>query len=98
MRPGLHEHPEGVLVDVVVAPRSQPEGLGGLRDGRWLVRVCAAPVDGAANEAVIAVVARSLRVGKRSVTVVSGQRSKRKRLLVAGVSPAEAGSMLTEGL
>ena len=94
MTAGISEHPEGALVDIIVVPRAQPAGVGELRGERWLVRVAAAPVDGAANEAVQAVVARRLGVAKSAVCVVAGARSRRKRLLVRGLAVADAAARL----
>ncbi len=44
----------------------------------------AAPVDGAANEALIALVAKSFGVPRRSVTIMAGQTARLKRLMIAG--------------
>ena len=75
-----------VLIDVRVIPRSSKPGLAGTREGAVLVRVNAPPVDGAANEALIEVLADALRVPRRAVTIVSGQRSRLKRVRVEGVT------------
>ena len=75
------------LFEVRVTPRAQPAGVAGCRDGRLVVRVGAAPVDGAANEAVLATVAAALGVRRRAVRLVSGERSRTKRLAVAGLTP-----------
>lgn len=47
-------------------------------------RVSAAPVDGAANEALIALVAKSFAVPRRSVSITAGQTARLKRLMIAG--------------
>ena len=50
-----------------------------------VVRVTAPPVDGAANEAVRALLAKRLRVAKRSVEIVRGERGREKLVRVAEV-------------
>ena len=75
-----------VFIDVRVIPRSSKPGLAGTREGAVLVRVNAPPVEGAANEALIEVLADALRVPRRAVTIVSGQRSRLKRVRVEGVT------------
>jgi uncharacterized protein (TIGR00251 family) len=50
-----------------------------------LVRLHAPPVEGAANAELIAVIAKTLGVPKRSVTIVSGERSRQKRVKVDGI-------------
>jgi len=63
--------------------------VAGLRDGALLVRLAAAPVDGAANLELIDLIARALHVAKRDVTIVSGERSRRKRVRIAGMNAAD---------
>lgn len=53
-----------------------------------LVRLSAPPVDGAANAELIEVMAGALGVPKRAITITSGEASRRKTLLIAGVSAA----------
>ena len=84
----------GVLIDVRVIPRAGRSGLAGTRDGALLVRLNAPPVDGAANTELIEVLARALAVPKRAVTLVTGDRSRRKRVRVEGVTPTAAGALL----
>ena len=57
-----------------------------MRDGALVIRLAAAPVDGAANAELIDVLARALRVPKRDVTIVSGERSRNKRVRIAGMN------------
>ena len=73
------------LIDVRVIPRAGRSGIAGLRDGALLVRLAAAPVDGAANQELIDVLAKALKVPKRSIEIVSGERSRAKRVRIAGV-------------
>lgn len=54
-----------------------------------VVRVTAPPESGKANDAVIALLAKRLRVPKRSVRIVRGHRSRDKRISVNGVTPAK---------
>ena len=75
-----------VILDVRVIPRAARPGLAGTRDGALLVRVSAPPVENAANEALIDVLSAALRVPKRAITIVSGERSRLKRVRVDGVT------------
>lgn len=76
----------GARIDVRVIPRSPRTGVEGVRNGRLLVRVTAPPVDSAANEAVVAVLADVLGVAKRSVRLVTGTIGRNKVVEVKGVS------------
>jgi len=81
VRPTAH----GVRIALKVIPRSPRAGVDGVRDGRLLLRVTAPPVDSAANEAVVAVLADLLGVSKRSVRLVSGATGRSKVVEVDGV-------------
>lgn len=76
----------GVLIDVRVIPRAAQSGLAGTRDGALLVRLKAPPVEGAANAELVEVLARALGVPRRAVTIASGERARRKRVRVEGVT------------
>jgi uncharacterized protein YggU (UPF0235/DUF167 family) len=65
-----------------VRPRASPEGIGGVRDGRLLVRVAAAPVDGAANERLIRILSRELATPLAMLILTRGVTSRDKDVLV----------------
>lgn len=77
-------------IDVRVVPRAGRSGFAGLRDGALLIRLAAAPVDGAANTELIAVLAQALHLPKRDITIVGGERSRSKRVRIAGMDAAQA--------
>ena len=70
-------------------PRARKTELGGVRDDALVVRLAAPPVEGAANEALVDYFAALLRLPRRAVRIVSGERGRRKRIALAGVT-AEA--------
>lgn len=59
-----------------------------MRDGSYLIRLAAAPVDGAANAELIAFLASLLDLPKRQVAIVSGEKSRSKRVKVKGLAAA----------
>ena len=61
-----------------------------MRGDAWLVRLQAPPVEGAANDELIALLAKLLDVPRRDVTLVSGERSRNKRIRVASLDAATA--------
>jgi uncharacterized protein (TIGR00251 family) len=69
-----------------VIPRARKTACSGVRDNALLIRVAAPPVEGAANEALVAFFSATLRVPRHAVRVVSGERGRRKRVAIAGVS------------
>ena len=80
----------GVLIDVRVIPRAGTSGFAGTRGGALLVRLNAPPVEGAANAELIELIAKTLGVAKRAVSIVSGERSRQKRVRVEGIAVAVA--------
>jgi uncharacterized protein (TIGR00251 family) len=73
---------------VHVQPRSNRAGIDGMHGDALYVRVNAPPVDGAANAAVIEVLAAALGVPKRSVSIVSGLTSRSKVVEVEEMTAA----------
>jgi uncharacterized protein (TIGR00251 family) len=80
----------GIAIRVRVIPRAARSGVAGTRGGRLLVRLHAPPVEGAANRALVDVLAAALSVPKRNVSIASGQASREKEVRVEGLDPATA--------
>jgi len=76
----------GVEIDVRVIPRAKKTRIDGERDGALLVRLAAPPVEGAANDALIRYFCDIFRVPRHAVRIISGERGRRKRLAVDGVT------------
>ena len=83
---------------VHVTPRAGRTVIAGTRDDMLLVRLAAAPVDGAANDALIELLSRSLAVAKRDVHIVSGERSRTKQVVVSGQSASTLNAVLAPRL
>lgn len=77
---------DGVVLRVMVQPNAGRTSYVGLHGDALKFQIAAPPVDGAANEALCAFVAKQLGLPKRSVVVGAGQTGRRKRLVVKGVS------------
>jgi uncharacterized protein (TIGR00251 family) len=73
---------------VRVQPRAKRDEIVGERAGSVLVRVTAPPVDGKANAAVCALVAKAARVPKNRVSVTRGETSRDKVVRVEGIEGA----------
>ena len=85
----------GVLLQLSVMPNAKRTEVDGLHDGALRVRLAAPPIDGRANEVLVAWLAKSLRVAKRDVEVLRGESSRRKQVAI-GVSLADASRWLSE--
>ena len=82
----IQETPQGVVISVRAAPRSSRAGLDGVVGDAVKVRVRSAPVDGKANKELVEVLADAFDLPKSAVSVVSGETSKTKRLLLRGAT------------
>ena len=75
-----------VLLSIRVQPRSRQNAIVGVRDKSLLLKVNAPPVDGAANEAVIALLAKALDLPKSTFSVQQGSKSREKSVKVEHVT------------
>ncbi len=82
--PWLTRLPDGIALDLYIAPRASRTQVCGTHDGRLKLQVAAPPVDGAANKEIVAFIARWLGVARGDVSIASGEQGKRKRVIVRG--------------
>jgi len=73
-----------LTLEVKVFPKNPHSSLGPVDGGRLQVRIHAAPEDGAANAAVVALLARAFAVSSRDVTILLGQTSRMKTVRITG--------------
>jgi uncharacterized protein len=78
----LSRHDEGLRLAVSVVPNAKRTGADGLYDGALRVRLAAPPVDGKANEVLVAWLAGELGLARRDVTLLRGQSSRRKSIAI----------------
>ena len=84
----------GTFIRLRVQPRASRERLEGVRDGHVRLRLTAPPVDGAANAACIAFLAKALHVSRAQIHVQAGEKSRDKLLHIAGMTPAQVAAAL----
>ena len=83
-----------IHLSVRVVPRATKAGVAGTRNGALLIRLQSPPVEGAANEELIEVIAKTFGVAKRDVSIVNGERSKLKRVALASVDRSHVDAVL----
>ncbi|MBW8843309.1 MAG: DUF167 domain-containing protein [Sphingomonadales bacterium] len=86
---GWRTTPDGIEIAVRVTPRSSRNELSP-GPGHVVARLNSPPVDGAANAALIELVARHFGVPKRNIRLIAGDRARLKRLAIAGDAEALA--------
>lgn len=82
---GIENTPGGITIRVHVVPRASANKVLGVHNGALKVALTAPPVEGAANKALVELMAKALGVPKSAVTIHSGETSRHKSLLVAGI-------------
>ena len=86
---------DGCTLSVRVHPGAKRDAVTGLHAGAVKIALNAPPVDGKANDALIAFVAESLRLPRSKVALIAGASSRSKTLRVTGKSAAEVQAALS---
>ena len=86
--------PTGTLIRLRVQPRARIACLDGLRDGYVRLRLTAPPVEGAANAACIAFLAKTLGISCAQLHLQAGARSRDKLVHITGLTPAQVAAAL----
>jgi uncharacterized protein (TIGR00251 family) len=73
---------EGIRLLIQAQPRASRTELVGVHNGALKIRVAAAPVEDAANDALLRFLAAALRVPRADLTLHSGAKTRRKVILV----------------
>jgi uncharacterized protein len=79
---------------VRVVPRAGRTAVAGVRGDAMLVRLAAPPVDGAANNALVAFIAELFGRPTRDITLVSGHASRSKRIAISGLTEDQVSARL----
>ena len=90
----LEAHADGVLVSVKLQPRASQNEICGQVGDELKIKVMAPPVDAAANEALIELLAEKLGCARNRVELIRGRKSRHKVLKISGFSSEQAFSKL----
>jgi uncharacterized protein len=82
------------LIRVKVTPRSSKNRIAGKEKDFYRAKVTSAPVEGKANDALIALLAERLRVPKRNIEIVSGETGRLKTIRICGLTAGEIAQAL----
>ena len=84
----------GLTFAVRATPRAGRTAITGIRGDALAVRLAPSPVDGAANDALIALLADTFNCPRRDVTIVSGHNSRDKRVAIARLTESQFAARL----
>lgn len=88
----------GVLLNVHAQPGARREGVTGEHAGALRVAVNAPPDKGKANAAILKVLAEALGLKPTQIELIAGETSRRKRVLLAGLSVEDASRRIEAAL
>jgi uncharacterized protein (TIGR00251 family) len=92
LRPGK----QGLLLLVHVVPRAARNEIVGIHGGALKVRLNAPPAKGAANAALVELIAEKLGLTRQQVRIISGETARRKTVAIHGVSKQAVERRLAE--
>ena len=79
---------------VLVQPRADRDEIVGVQDGRFKIRLTAPAIEDRANKALVAFLAKRLKVAKSAIKITSGHKSRRKEVVIGGVGIEEIEGLL----
>ena len=85
----LRESKNGLTFDIQVIPHASRAEISGVQEGALKIKVTAPPVEGAANEACIKLLAKELGLKKSRMEISSGAKSRKKTVMIKDISKAE---------
>jgi hypothetical protein len=95
--PPIEQVPAGVRLHLLIQPRASVSEVTGLHDGRIRIRLAAPPVEGAANKALLKLLAKALGVPLTALTLTKGSSGRRKEVIVSGIPLEKARQVLLQG-
>lgn len=75
---------DAVILALRIQPKASRDQIAGIQGGQLKIRITAPPVDGKANEHLRAFLAKTFRVAKSQVSVLSGETGRDKRVRIVG--------------
>jgi uncharacterized protein len=93
----LRETSGGTLLSVKLQPRASKNEIGEPLGDELKIKVTAPPVDAAANQALIELLAETLGCSRGKVELIRGQTSRHKIVMLHGFRPEEVQQKISSG-
>ena len=85
----LKEDGEGVVFPVWIQPKASKTEISDIKDGILKIRITSPPVEGKANQELCRFIARTLKIKRSQVEILSGMKSRTKLIRIKGVKKEE---------
>jgi uncharacterized protein len=92
----LKPHPDGVLLAIKLQPRASKNEIGAALGEELRIKVTAPPVDAAANEALVRLLADALDCPRGKVELIRGHTSRHKTIKLHGLAPETVVEKITQ--
>ena len=86
----------GVTIECRVTPRASRDAIKGVREGILEVALSSPPVEGRANKALVEFLSKRLGVRKSALSIIGGERSRNKVVLIEGIGEDEVKKILSD--
>lgn len=96
IRSTLCENDNGLIVKCYVQPKASKNSIIGLHGDSLKISVMSPPVDGKANKTLCKFLAKSFKISKSMINILSGENSRNKRVFIQGLSVDEFISRLSK--
>jgi uncharacterized protein len=85
-----------VKLRVRVIPNARHSEFAGCREGEWILRLNAPPVDGKANKCAVEFIAKTLGISRSAVSLLSGEKGRHKIFEIVGFQPSDVERILAQ--
>ena len=90
----LTDTPAGAVLNLRIIPRAHKNAIQGELGDALKIRLCAPPVEGAANAALVEFLSDTFSLPRARIQLLSGQTSRNKRVLLSGLSSSAVQNLL----
>jgi uncharacterized protein (TIGR00251 family) len=87
--PFIRETPSGIVLSLAVVPRAKTSKIMGFHDGLPKIALAAPASEGRANEELVRFLKQLLRIPSKNIQLIRGDTSRRKSILIEGLSLEE---------
>ncbi len=78
-----------IIISIKVTPKAHRNEFIGYKNGEVCIRLAAVPEKGEANAELIAFLAKTLKLSKSQITLISGEKSRHKKVSITGITTAD---------
>ncbi|HON39313.1 MAG: DUF167 domain-containing protein [Desulfomonilia bacterium] len=90
----IRQEGDGTVLVCRVRPNAGRDSIEGVREDHVSVHLSAPAVEGKANKALVAFLAKRLHIAKSKISVKIGEKARTKVLFISGMAPEEVARLL----